>query len=70
MQRRGAATVAGAAAVTVVAAVLGLGATFGLFGLTEPGPDAGAGRTGIAAVVPGDGLRTSGPGTAAPLRDD
>jgi hypothetical protein len=71
MERRRAATVAGAAAATVLAAVLGLGATFGLFGLTEP-PDAGgsgADRAPVAAVTPGHAVGAAA-GAPTTARDD
>jgi len=70
MQRRRAATIVGAFAVIVLAAGLALGATFGLFGMTEPdavGRDAE--RTRVAVVVPAGSVVPAG-GTPAPARDD
>jgi len=64
MERRRAAATAGAAAVTAFAAVLGLGATFGLFGLTQPdGRVVHVDRAHVATVA-------AGPGTTVPGRDD
>jgi hypothetical protein len=69
MERRRAATVAGAAAATVLASVLGLGATFGLFGLTEP-DSGGADRAPAAAVATAHALDAPAPAPATPVRDD
>ncbi|HEX5586163.1 MAG TPA: hypothetical protein VFZ17_02550 [Acidimicrobiia bacterium] len=49
MVRRKAAAIAGAAAVTTFAATVGLGANFGLFGLTQP--DSGMGHLGGARAI-------------------
>jgi hypothetical protein len=71
MERRRAATVAGAAAVTVCATVLGLGATFGLFGLTEPDSGGtGTARTPVAAVSAAHRLAAPATVPATPVRDD
>ena len=70
MQRRRAATVVGAVAVTMLAAALALGATFGLFGMTEPdATGGGAEQTRVAVVVPANSVGPAG-GTPAPPRDD
>jgi len=70
MQRRRAATIVGAVAVTVLAAGLALGATFGLFGMTEPDAVGGdSERTRVAVVVPAGSVDPAG-STPPPARDD
>jgi hypothetical protein len=75
VERRRAATVAGAAAATVLATVLGLGATFGLFGLTAPDSDgAGADHRRVGTVSQVQHLEAPGatPGSTSTTtaRDD
>jgi hypothetical protein len=50
MQRRKLLAVAGALSVTAFATTVGLGANFGLFGITEPNSSVGRLDTGPAAV--------------------
>jgi len=70
MQRRRAATVVGAVAVTMLAAALALGATFGLFEMTEPdAADGGTEQTRVAVVVPANSVDADS-GTPVPARDD
>ena len=77
MVRRKAAAIAGAAAATTFAATVGLGATFGLFGLTQPDSRMGrldGARAASVANTPPAVTATVAPATIAPAppatRDD